>query len=130
AGLSGLNAALILESQGLDVLVVEGSPRIGGRIHTLDHVPRRPEAGGSEIGAGYARIRDMASRIDGGLELRRWMDTVHTPLILKVDGKTIPLCEGAKAGIIRLALDGRKRQQSALEDLCALCPRTLPDMNS
>ena len=34
AGISGLRAASILQRHGVDVVVVEGRGRIGGRIHT------------------------------------------------------------------------------------------------
>lgn len=34
AGISGLRAAAVLQSHGVDVVVVEGRDRIGGRIHT------------------------------------------------------------------------------------------------
>lgn len=58
AGLSGLNAARILQSEGAKVRVVEGRNRIGGRIMTIDDLPGHPEAGGNGIGAGYARVLD------------------------------------------------------------------------
>ncbi|NJD31098.1 MAG: FAD-dependent oxidoreductase [Gammaproteobacteria bacterium] len=62
AGLAGLRCALLLEDQGCEVTVIEGRPRIGGRLETLAHVPGRPEAGGSVLGRSYARMRAMAER--------------------------------------------------------------------
>ncbi len=67
AGLSGLNAALNLEDQGLKVTVLEGRTRIGGRLYTLNEIPGAPEAGGNGIGHSYARLLDLARRL--GVEL-------------------------------------------------------------
>lgn len=64
AGLSGLHAARLLEAERKDVLVVEASNRIGGRIHTLDHGEfGRTEGGGEQVGASYARIIDTALKL-------------------------------------------------------------------
>ena len=61
AGLSGLHAAQLLEDGGLTVLVLEGDTRVGGRVRTLLELPEQPEAGGSEVGAYYARVLDPVS---------------------------------------------------------------------
>ena len=67
AGLSGLNAAMILASEGMKVLVVEADSRPGGRVRTLDDAPGRPEAGGAEVGPLYARTRHLVDEL--GLSL-------------------------------------------------------------
>lgn len=63
AGLAGLNAARLLVAACLKVTVIEGEERIGGRLHTLDHLAGRPEAGGIQIGSGYTRLRAIAAEL-------------------------------------------------------------------
>src|SRR5271156_4593848 len=41
AGLAGLSAANVLSAEGWDVLLLEGRPRIGGRVETM-HDPAWP----------------------------------------------------------------------------------------
>jgi monoamine oxidase len=62
AGLSGLNAALLLESGGMNVTVLEGRDRIGGRVKSLRNIPGNPEVGGSAFAPGYARLVDAATK--------------------------------------------------------------------
>lgn len=63
AGLSGLNAALLMKDQGFKVTVVEGRKRVGGRMNTLRTVEGNPEMGGDSILGGYGRMQDMAQRL-------------------------------------------------------------------
>lgn len=67
AGASGLQAAWLLEQQGLKVLVLEGRKRVGGRVLTLMDQPGVPEMGFNSMAAGYGRGIDAAKR--AGVEL-------------------------------------------------------------
>ncbi len=67
AGLAGLAAALELEARGASVVVLEAQQRIGGRIHSMRQLGGTAEAGGTYIGAGYARLIGAARRY--GIEL-------------------------------------------------------------
>jgi monoamine oxidase len=62
AGLAGLHSALLLEEQGLKVLVLEAQARVGGRIHSMRELGSNAEAGGTYIGAGYDRVMRTAAR--------------------------------------------------------------------
>jgi len=63
AGLSGLHAAMLLEEQGMNVQVLEGRDRVGGRVYTLKMMPGGVEAGGEVMGPAYARMLDTARRL-------------------------------------------------------------------
>jgi monoamine oxidase len=62
AGISGLETALLLQEQGVDVQVIEGRNRVGGRVLSFSNIPGNPEAGANTMGGGYARLRDAAAR--------------------------------------------------------------------
>lgn len=62
AGISGLSAALDLESRGYRVRVLEAKQRTGGRIHSMRQLGANAEAGATYIGAGYRRFMALAER--------------------------------------------------------------------
>lgn len=64
AGLAGLQAGRILQQQGVDFLLLEGSQRVGGRVHTLDDLPGHPEAGGARVGTNYQALNQALTELN------------------------------------------------------------------
>lgn len=62
AGLAGLNAAYMLEEQGLKVIVLEADSRVGGRMHTINLPTGRQDTGATTVGPYYARVRYLIDR--------------------------------------------------------------------
>jgi monoamine oxidase len=113
AGLAGLNAALLLEEQGARVRVLEGSGRIGGRLHTLDDVPTKPEAGGTQVGHMYARVIDTAKRL--GVTLVEMPAAVRSVgFALHVNGELVAPSAWAESAANRLAAAERRIPPQAL----------------
>jgi monoamine oxidase len=116
AGLSGLASAMLLEEAGLDVQVIEARDRVGGRVHTLFHLPGYPEVGGNGFGAGYGRIFDMARRM--GLKVveytQRRQRFAKTELV--IGGKILQPKEWATSPLNHLPAAVRERMpwQSAV----------------
>jgi monoamine oxidase len=90
AGISGLNAALLLEAEGQRVMVLEARQRAGGRIHTLQDQPGYPEMGFNTMGSGYGRGIDAAQR--AGVELVDLTPRLRAlpPSALFIGGQHVP----------------------------------------
>ena len=64
AGLAGLRAGCLLQKHGVDFLLLEGSRRVGGRVYTLDDLPGRPEAGGTQVGTNYQALNQALAELN------------------------------------------------------------------
>ncbi len=96
AGVAGLQAAWLLEQQGLRVAVIEGRSKVGGRIVTLLDQPGYPEMGFNSMAQGYGRGIDAANR--AGVELVEVGARFRTgkPPLLWMDGKPLTREEWAR----------------------------------
>lgn len=96
AGASGMQAAWMLEQQGLKVAVLEGRRRVGGRIATLVDQPGYPEMGFNSMADGYGRGIDAAQR--AGVELVEVGERYRfgKPPMLWIDGKPMTREDWAK----------------------------------
>jgi monoamine oxidase len=139
AGVSGLVAARALHLRGIDVVVVEGRDRIGGRTHTIDFAGATVDLGGSWIhdGAGSP----MLPLVDAlGIERMPASNVgiaLGASVLNRVDG-VFPDLEArtalstAMAGLVMRAADiGALERGLDLEQaLAALLSETDPDVRA
>jgi monoamine oxidase len=104
AGLAGMNAAMMLGELGAKVRVLEADPRAGGRCLTKDTWFRAPDLGGAQIGRDYARVLDVAHRLNVKLGPGAH---INAPYSFVLGGQLVPASKWAESPLNRL--EGKER---------------------
>lgn len=117
AGLAGLIAAQRLEAAGHKIVIIEGEKRVGGRLHTLDDLPGKPEAGGIQIGSGYRLLRAIAGELK--VELIEGVGSgagiaESRSALFNINGQTITAADWPSSPANKLAGSERATQPLAL----------------
>ena len=126
AGLAGLNAALNLEEEGLKVIVLEAADYLGGRVRTFDLPVGPTNAGGTTIGPYYARVRDLAYRLNVPLVV----PPARMSMANYVNGSLVSSSEWANSKANKTSGRERSVQPSALEFFYLNNNNPLPDVES
>jgi monoamine oxidase len=97
AGISGLVAAHRLRAEGADVVVLEASGRVGGRVWTPTVAGVRFEAGGEAVDRVNRALRAVAAEVGAGLRDSEvgWGDHGPVPVAWQVGGRAFARAEGA-----------------------------------
>ena len=83
-GISGLSLAYQLEKAGKDYILLEGSPRLGGRLFTHEGLQNR-EVGGRGIGDKYIELMKLVEELD--VDLIDITDYMRSPTSIYYKGK-------------------------------------------
>ncbi len=111
-GLSGLYLAHLLNKEGKDCLVLEGSNRIGGRMFSREDIGR--EVGGRGIGDKYTEVMKLVTEF--GTEMIDITDYMRSPTAIYLDGKMYDKWPDPKTNpaYLQFSAFGKSPQLSAL----------------
>jgi monoamine oxidase len=98
AGLAGLNAAMILTELGARVVILEADTHSGGRCLTMDRWFLTPDLGGAQIGRDYARVIDVANRLNVRLGPGAH---INAPYSFVLGGTLVPAGQWASSSLNR-----------------------------
>lgn len=125
-GLAGLNAALNLESEGYSVIVLEAADYVGGRTRTFDLPIGPTNAGGQTIGPYYARVRDLADRLNVPL----MSSPGRVPTGNYVNGELVASSDWSEAKANKTVGIERDIQPGSMEFFYMSSNNPLPDVES
>lgn len=121
AGLSGLAAARSLHQRGVEVLVLEASDRVGGRVNSATVQGAHVDLGGTFVGPGQDRIAALAEEV--GVEARDTHDAGAS--VIRWRGETRPY-QGSIPSIGTIGLIDIARIRRAIDKLAASVPLGRP----
>lgn len=125
-GLAGLNAALNLESEGYSVIVLEAADYAGGRTRTFDLPIGPTNAGGQTIGPYYARVRDLADR----LNVPMIPSPSRVPMCNYVNGELVASSDWSESKANKTVDAERGIQPGSMEFYYMSSNNPLPDVES
>ena len=82
-GMAGLNLAFQLQKEGRDFILLEGSPRMGGRLYT--HPELKRDVGGRGIGDKYVEVMKLVKELN--VEVYDITDYLGSPSAIYYKGK-------------------------------------------
>jgi len=113
-GLSGLYLAYLLEKEGRDYILLEGSDRIGGRMFTRKDINR--DVGGKGIGDGYAEVMSLIEELN--TEMIDITDYMNSPTAIYKDGVLHNTWDSKEPNprMLQYIAFGKEKQLGALDE--------------
>ncbi|WP_298503822.1 NAD(P)/FAD-dependent oxidoreductase [uncultured Maribacter sp.] len=113
-GLSGLYLAYLLEKEGRDYILLEGSNRVGGRMFTRKDINR--DVGGKGIGDGYAEVMSLVQELH--TEMIDITEYMNSPTAIYKDGQLHTTWDGPEPNprMLQYRAFGKEKQLGSLDE--------------